>query len=228
MAVLCICGMIPLVRLGEAILLGLTSGPACIASCGPVLVPSLLAERGGLRLNTRYLGTFLGTRFLGYLLFAVVVGEIGATASLPPPARPLVYGAVHLLLAAVLVWYARTAGRSCVGECAEPALVSIGITARRGVPGAAVLGLLTGVSLCPPFIAAGVRAAESGSVAGAALFFTAFFAGTTVWFVPFVGLGCVRRNEAVLTVARMAMVLIALYYAFLGTAMLLGRKTYGY
>jgi len=55
-----------------------------------------------------------------------------------------------------------------------------------------------------------------------------FFAGTSVWFVPFVGLGCVARNEAVTTVARMAMVLIALYYGCLGLAMLLGRKVYGY
>jgi hypothetical protein len=55
-----------------------------------------------------------------------------------------------------------------------------------------------------------------------------FFVGTSVWFVPFVGLGCVARNEAVTTVARMAMVLIALYYAYLGLTILLGRKVYGY
>jgi len=55
-----------------------------------------------------------------------------------------------------------------------------------------------------------------------------FFVGTSAWFVPFVGLGCFVRNEAVTTVARMAMVLIALYYAYLGLAILLGRKVYGY
>jgi hypothetical protein len=65
-------------------------------------------------------------------------------------------------------------------------------------------------------------------VAAALLFFAVFFVGTSVWFVPFVGLGCVQRNEAVTTVARMAMVLIALYYAWLGLAILLGRKAYGY
>jgi hypothetical protein len=43
-----------------------------------------------------------------------------------------------------------------------------------------------------------------------------------------VGLGCITRNEAVITVARMAMVLIALYYGYLGLTMLLGRKVYGY
>ncbi len=55
-----------------------------------------------------------------------------------------------------------------------------------------------------------------------------FFVGTSVWFVPFVSLGRVRRNEAVTTVARMAMVLIAVYYLFLGSAMLMGRNVYGH
>jgi hypothetical protein len=36
------------------------------------------------------------------------------------------------------------------------------------------------------------------------------------------------RNEAVITVARMAMVLIALYYLCLGVAMLVGKRVYGY
>jgi hypothetical protein len=67
-----------------------------------------------------------------------------------------------------------------------------------------------------------------GSMAAALLFFTVFFLGTSIWFVPFVGLGCIVRNQAVITVARMAMVLIALYYISMGIAMLLGKKAYGY
>ena len=214
--------------LSEALVLGLASGPACMASCGPVLVPSLLAERAGMRLNTRYLSTFLGARFLGYLLFAAVAWELGALVSLPAGPRMILIGVIHLLLAAVLLGYAYTAGHACAQSCSSSELVSIGVTGRRGVPGAAALGFLTGLSLCPPFVAAGVRAAELGSVAAALLFFSAFFVGTSVWFVPFVGLGCVARNEAVTTVARMAMVIIALYYAYLGLTMLFGRKAHGY
>jgi hypothetical protein len=199
-----------------------------MASCGPVLVPSLLAERAGLRLNSRYLSTFLGARFVGYLLFAAVAWELGALVSLPPGPRMVLIGVVHVLLAGVLLWYAYSAGRTCAQSCSGSELVSIGVTRKRGVPGAAALGFLTGLSLCPPFVAAGVRAAELGSVAAALLFFAVFFVGTSVWFVPFVGLGCVARNEAVTTVARMAMVLIALYYAYLGLAMLFGGRVYGY
>jgi Cytochrome C biogenesis protein transmembrane region len=214
--------------LSEALVLGLVSGPACMASCGPVLVPSLLAERSGVRLNTRYLSTFLGARLLGYLLFAVVAWELGALLSLPPAPRLVMIGVIHLLLACVLLWYAYSAGRACTQLCSSSELVTIGVTAKRGVTGAAALGFLTGLSLCPPFVAAGVRAAELGTVSAALLFFALFFLGTSVWFVPFVGLGCVARNQAVTTVARMAMVLIAFYYAFLGLTMLLGRNAYGY
>jgi hypothetical protein len=77
-------------------------------------------------------------------------------------------------------------------------------------------------------VIAGVRAAELDSAAAALVFFAVFFLGTSVWFLPFVGLGCVRRSQAVTTVARMAMVLIAVYYVFLGTTMLMGRNIYGH
>ena len=191
--------------LGEALVLGLASGPACMASCGPVVVPTLLAERAGWRLNARYLSSFLGARFLGYLLFAAVAWELGALVSFPPAPRLLVVGAIHLLLACVLLWYAYSAGRACARPRPSSDLVTIGATRKRGVSGAAALGFLTGLSLCPPFVTAGVRAAQLRSAAAAVLFFAAFFVGTSVWFAPFVSFGWVRRNEALTTVARMAM-----------------------
>ena len=213
---------------GEALTLGLASGPACVAACGPVLVPALLTERPGLRPNARTLAVFLGARLLGYLLFAVVAWEVGTLASLLPAHRLLLSGVVNVILAGVLIWYAWSAGRPCGGACAEQKLVNIGATRSHRASGAAVLGLLTGLSLCPPFVAAGLRAAQVGSMIQAVLFFTFFFVGTTIWFVPFAGFGCIVRNQAVITVARMTMVLIALYYLLMGIAMLMGRKGYGF
>jgi len=213
---------------GEALVLGLASGPACVASCGPVLVPSLLAERSGLRVNSRYLSAFLATRLLGYLLFAAVAWEVGALVALPSSTRSLIFAVVHVLLAVVLLRYAWSVGRVCDHVCTSTELVTIGGAGKHRIPGAAVLGFHTGVSLCPPFVAAGVRAAELANVLAAVLFFAVFFVGTSVWFVPFAGLGWVRRNEAVTTVARMAMALIALYYLYAGLATLIRKSTYGY
>jgi len=213
---------------GEALFLGLASGPACVASCGPVVVPSLLAERPGWRANGRYLSFFLAARLLGYLLFAGVAWELGALVSLSAATRPLMIGAVHILLAFVLLGYAYSARRACAQPRFGSELVTIGVSGRGGVPGAAALGFVTGISVCPPFVVAAVRAAGLGSVTAALFFFAVFFVGTSVWFLPLVSLGCVRRNEAVTTVARMAMLLIAIYYGLLGSAMLLGRNPYGY
>jgi sulfite exporter TauE/SafE len=213
---------------GEALVLGLASGPACVASCGPVLIPSLLAEGTGVRRHARYLSAFLATRLLGYLLFAVIAWEVGALVSLRATAHPLVFAAIHLSLGCVLLRYAYAVGHACRSSCASSELVNIGTAKVRPLSGAAVLGFLTGVSLCPPFVAAGVRAAEAASMAAAVVFFAVFFLGTSIWFVPFAGLGWVRRNEAVTTVARMAMVLIALYYFLMGFAILIGKDAYGY
>jgi hypothetical protein len=188
----------------------------------------LLTEHVGLRPHARYLSAFLAARLMGYLLFAIVAWELGLLASLLPAPRLLLMGVVYVLLAGVLLWYAYSARRACVQPCAESKLVQITENRNRGVTGAAALGLLTGLNLCPPFVVAGIRAAQLGSMAAAVLFFAAFFLGTSVWFLPFIGLGCIVRNQAVLTVARMAMVLIALYYLSMGIAMLLGKKTYGY
>jgi len=220
--------MVAPVLFGEALVLGLASGPACIAACGPVLVPAMLTGQGGMRPGVRTLSVFLAARLMGYLLFAVVAWELGTLASLLPASRMLLMGGVNVILAGVLFWYAYSAGHICGHACSEPKLVTIGAAESHRTRGAAVLGLLTGLSLCPPFVAAGFRAAQLGSVFQALLFFTFFFVGTTVWFVPYVGLGCVVRNQAVVTVARMAMALIAVYYLLMGIAMLLGRKAYGY
>ncbi len=213
--------------IGEALFLGLASGPACVASCGPVVVPSLLAERAGWSSHARYLGAFLSTRLCGYLVFAAVAWQVGALIAIPVTAKTYLFASIHFILAAILIRYAFVVGRPCAASVATPELVTIGGSTSHRIPGAVVLGFFTGVSLCPPFVAAGVRAAESATMFGAVLFFGVFFIGTAVWFLPFAALGWVRRNEAVVTVARMAMVIIAVYYLFVGLTALLRKNVYG-
>jgi hypothetical protein len=214
---------------GDALALGLASGPACLAACGPVLVPSLLAGRAGFLPNLRTIAVFLGTRLLGYLLFARVAWELGALASMLIKPHPHLIGLVYVLMAGVLAWYAYSVRRNCAGSCSPSKLVTIGGAVdesgntQKGIAGVAMLGFLTGLNFCPPFVVAGIRAAELGSLSGALLFFAVFFAGTSIWFVPIAGLGCVVRNQALITVARMAMGLVAFYYLALGLYMLLGR-----
>jgi len=214
--------------LGEALALGLASGPACVASCGPVVIPSLLAERAGLRVNLQYLSSFLVTRLLGYLVFAAVAWEIGELMILPASSHAWILALTHVLLGLVLLRYTYSVGRTCSHASSGPRLVTIGAPAGHQVSGAAVLGFLTGVSFCPPFVAAGMRAAEAANILGALVFFAVFFLGTTVWFIPLTGMSWIKRNEAVNIVARMAMALIAVYYLCLGLTSLIGSRGHGY
>ncbi len=89
------------------------------------------------------------------------------------------------------------------------------------------LGFLTGVNLCPPFLAATVRAAQLRSLPAAVAFFAAFFAGTSVWFLPFLTVGAARHIPGSRVVAQTAMAIVAVYYAYLGAISVGWRLLHG-
>jgi sulfite exporter TauE/SafE len=202
----------------EALALGFGSGPICVAYCGPVLLPWLGAEPRDLGTTARLLAIFLGGRLAGYLAFAVVAWAAGLAIPLDPHTRTLVFGLANFGLAALLGFSAWVPRRRCAKAPDErhTRLYQIGSADRFRPPAALTLGFLTGLNLCPPFVAAGVRAAATHSLPGALAFFTLFFAGTSVWFLPSLAVSPLRRFSAVPVVARMTMAALAVYYAYLG------------
>ena len=215
---------------GEALALGISTGPVCLASCGPVVLPWMLVQPHGLGVHSRRLAVFLTARLAGYLIFAGLVWSAASALPRAWTSRSWLFGAIQLLLAIALLFYAagirfpRWHPRS-----ADPSrrLVQIGEPPGSRPGGAAALGFLTGINLCPPFLIAGVRAAQLASLSASLLFFACFFLGTAVWFAPFLSFGFMRRTPAVLAVARMLAVLLACWYGISGISMLLERAVYG-
>ena len=202
----------------EALALGFGSGPICVASCGPVLLPWLGAEPRDLGTTGRLLAVFLGGRLAGYLAFAVVAWAAGLAIPLDLRTRTLVFGLANFGLAALLgfaAWVPRRRGARAPEE-RPTRLYQIGAGDRFRPPAALTLGFLTGLNLCPPFVAAGVRAAATHSLPAALAFFALFFAGTSVWFLPSLAVSPLRRFSALPLVARMTMAALAVYYAYLG------------
>ena len=217
---------------GEALVLGLATGPVCLATCGPVVVPWMLVQPQGVRGHSRQLVLFLAARLAGYLVFACAVWLVGSAIPDAIPhawtGRSWLMGGIQILLAAALVVYA--AGwphRRCVVAKTTANLVQIGEAPVAKRSGALALGFLTGINLCPPFLVAGVRAAQLAHLSAALLFFSCFFAGTAVWFFPFLSLGFLKRTPAVVTVARMVALLLAVWYGFSGISILIERTMYG-
>jgi len=214
----------------DAFMLGLSVGLVCVASCGAVLVPWLIVQQRTVVATAWLLAQILAGRLAGYLLFATVAWAVGLV--LVPEdlkTRALVFGLAHLALAATLFWYVLLAGpsphRREDGKRDTFRMSSI----RRRIArlGPAALGFLTGINLCPPFVVATVRAAEMHSLAASLAFFAVFFAGTSVWFVPFLAAGAARRIPEARLVARIAMGIIAAYYGYLGTVTLGWRLIHG-
>ena len=91
---------------GEALVLGLATGPVCLATCGPVVVPWMMVQPRGVWWHSRQLGLFLAARLAGYMVFAAAVWMVGSQIPRAWIGRTWLMGGIEVLLAVGLVVYA--------------------------------------------------------------------------------------------------------------------------
>jgi sulfite exporter TauE/SafE len=199
----------------DGFLLGISNGGVCLAYCTPVLVPWLLGEGRTLRGSAVSVGGFLGGRFVGYSAFAVLAWLTHITLVERLPHQRAIAGAVTVALAVLLIVYG-FAGKAetCRAPSAGAVLKKLGLRSRWLVP--VLLGLLTGLSLCPPFLLAFGSAAQLPRLWQSLLFFTAFFLGTSVYVVPLPLIGTLGRREVIRTIGRFAAGVVGLFYLYAG------------
>jgi hypothetical protein len=212
--------------LTQGLLLGLSSGITCLATCAPVIVPLFLGSASSTRGNARLLLEFLGGRLGGYLLFALAAwitgrlvlgsGALGARAT----------GMVALGLGALMLAYGilKVSGIQLPLPAAAQSHSGCAISSLRTrkwlresprlIP--AGLGLFSGLNICPPFVVALAQGAVNHSLAGSLLFFACFFAGTSVFFIPVPFIGSFRRQKALVYVGSFSAILVGLCYLYSG------------
>ncbi len=205
----------------EGLALGFASGSACLSSCGAMLLPWLTGMRRGMGGTLGLLGLFLGGRLGGYLAFGLLAGLAGRAFETKGSAGLLLEGLASLAAALLLALQAWAGLKRRAKGC--PVAQAGSLERRFGLAGLVPLGLLTGLSPCGPFAAAGLRAAQAGGPAPAMAFFALFFVGTAVWLLPLGLAGVLRRWEAVAHVARLTLVVLALHYAYVGSVLLAAR-----
>jgi sulfite exporter TauE/SafE len=209
----------------EAIALGLSLGPACLGSCGPILFPFLVSAGRPVAGTSRLFVEFLAGRLAGYLVFAAIAWRLGTSLPADVRIRTWLFAFAHAAIAIWMIVYALPLFRQLPSDC-PPACAGRGrLVSRAKAP--AVLGLLTGLNLCPPFITAGLRAAEASGLAAAELFFVLFFVGTSAWLIPAVGTGLFRRVPAAATIARMMMLILGAWYGYVAAISLTRSIVHG-
>jgi sulfite exporter TauE/SafE len=196
--------------MGDGFFLGLATGSYCAAACLPVAVPFLFAEPlAGPAQNARLVVLFLLGRLAAYVAFGFGVGLIGgfaarsAEASLPVwlPASVNALLGLAMLLSGTFRQF--------------PAWKACGWF--HGVYGprrsALFYGFLTGLNVCPPFVTAAARVFGQGGAWQGAAYFLLFFAGTSLYFLPLLGVSFLQKREIMLQgIGRWAMILVGAYF----------------
>lgn len=204
----------------EAFLLGISTGAYCFTQCGLVFIPYALSENGtNIKTNNRIVFEFLFGRFAAYSLTGMVVGFIGQTVNSQysffesDSTVRIIIGCSYIILSVLLIlnsFYYNRKNESCRFN-----------KFKKYSHFPFVLGIFTGVNICPPFILAITKAFETKSIIMGFLFFIIFYIATSIFILPMIFSGFLKRMEAVKIVARLTSVLAGIYLGIQGIGYLI-------
>ena len=207
----------------EGFLLGLANGGVCLAYCAPVLVPYLLGEGDTVRHNAVSVGSFLGGRLAGYLLFAILAWLAHFAILDHLPYQRLLTGIAVTGLALLLIVYGFAGWpHACRAGAAQGTIQRLRF--RNLLPLPVALGLVTGVNVCPPFLIALGSAVQLPGLWQSLLFFTAFFVGTSIYLTPLPLVGLTGRREILKTIGRLAAGVVGLVYLYWGVVSMISLR----
>jgi sulfite exporter TauE/SafE len=199
--------------LAEGIVLGLATGTSCLATCGPVYTPYLMQTGRSLFASLLVIGEISAGRFASYLAVGAIAGAFGQ--SIADEKRIPLTIITYILFSVFLILTSVRSGRK----------------ERYCIPGRwyafverpFLLGVLTGVNLCPPFLLALAKTVNHAGVFSGMLFFAAFFIGTTVFLLPLAFAGMAGRQSTLRRFARFASIGVAAWF-ILQACLLLYRE----
>jgi len=204
------------VSIAAGFFLGLSTGPVCLTTCFPVLFPFALSETSGPTKRARwlFLGRLLAGRFIAYMATGILA-SIASRHLRGATTRLGLYA--WLCLSLLMIAYGAGARFGHAGLCSKAGQL------RRGVMFPFFLGILTGLSVCPPFLLALSYLMEHAeSITSGVLFFIAFFFATTIYILPIGFLGHIPRTRWLETVGRVS-ALVAGAFFFCQASLLLFR-----
>ncbi len=200
----------------DSFILGLSSGSACLLTCGVVMFPYLMSGSAGFRKITTDLSLFLFTRLIVYLVLATLVFYFGQALFSNKVIRNVVPGTLYIVFAIMLVWY--SIGRNRERHCPAG---SVGAVNKHGlVP--VFLGVVNSIGFCPALFLVLTKGAMQETIVRSYLDFLAFFAGSSLWFLPLPLAGKIRRKEVLETIGIMATGLAGMIFLIKGLTNLIG------
>jgi len=187
-------------NIASGFLAGLAVGVYCLGLCLPIFLPLLLSQnRTGKKSIFLILEFSLG-RLVGYLFFGLIFGWFG---------QLIQADLVHLLAGLANLW---------IGILMI--VYSLGLIDKRfcaALPFAKIkwpvlLGFLTGVNICPPFLGSLAYVFNLKSIIFSLIYFLAFFLGTSTYIVPFTVLGVFSQKNWLQRLAQYSGIAVGFYF----------------
>ncbi len=192
----------------EGVTLGLALGPSCLITCIPIFLPIIMQKKQSMKEGVKAVISFSSGRFISYAAFGAISGLAGAEFSRHFPNKNYIVSVSYLLIAAYLIYSAVIRGKEEKGRCSAGIL-----TSAAGHP--VILGMLTGINICPPFLAALTRSFGRGNAVEGILLFTGFFFGTTVYLLPMSMLSHFTRKKVFRMTGVFFSIIMGFWFVFL-------------
>jgi cytochrome c biogenesis protein CcdA len=200
----------------DSLILGLSSGSACLATCGMVMFPYLMAGSAGVKRIAFDLSLFLLTRLIVYFILATLAWYFGQAIFTNTFVRNFIPGILYIIFAVLLVWYSISKNRK--PDC--PAKIVSAVNNKRLVP--LMLGLVNSLGFCPALFIIITKGATQGTLLQSYIAFMAFFIGSSVWFIPLPLAGRIRRKEVLKNIGVLATGLAGIIFMIKGLTNLIG------
>ncbi|NMM61781.1 sulfite exporter TauE/SafE family protein [Clostridium sp. P21] len=202
----------------KGFILGLSSGGYCLASCIPVFVPYILSENKKTKWNFICLSKFMLGRLLGYILFALLAWITGNFIIKQSYYKEIIFSLSYIFLSFILIIYTFSKShRAC--NIKYFSKIFNHSNRRNSFATVLLLGFLTGINVCPPFILAFSDAAFFSNIISSILYFIAFFIGTTIYFIPIPFIG-ILKGKQIKFIGQMCSLIIGIFYMYSGIIML--------
>jgi hypothetical protein len=202
--------------MAESFILGLSSGSACLVTCGMVMFPYLMAGSAGVKKIVTDVGVFLLTRLLVYFAIATLIWYFGQKFLSSQVIRTWVSGILYIVYAVMLIWYSLRRNQS--KEC--PAGIITSVENAKLIP--VVLGVVNSLGLCPALLIMLTKSSTEDTLVKSWLAFLAFFAGSSLWFFPLPLAGKIRKKEIIRTIGILATGLAGIIFIIKGLTILIG------
>jgi hypothetical protein len=202
--------------MAESFILGLSSGSACIATCGMVMFPYLMSGSSGVKGIIRDVTLFLISRFVVYFMLATLAWYFGQALFSNPVVRNIVPGILYIVFAVLLVWYSIDKNRN--PEC--PARILKSVSNHNLVP--VLLGIVNSIGFCPALFIILTRGATQSTLPESYMAFLAFFTGSSLWFLPLPLAGKIKKKEVLRNIGILATGLAGIIFMIKGLTNLIG------